>query len=140
MLADASLTSSLSLTSALSASVVLASRLPSTGHVFSLVMLAAGLFAGWPNLAKGVREAGPAFSVALTFSMIWLSASLLPPSRHPASIGPFPLPSGTARVFFAVLLLVNVGGPLMLWWGWRWKRRLGGNWDVAVVRVRKRGA
>lgn len=50
-----SLTSSLSLTSALSASVVLASRLPSTAHVFSLVLLSVGLFAGWPVLAKGVR-------------------------------------------------------------------------------------
>jgi hypothetical protein len=50
-----SLTSSLSLTSALSASVVLASRLPSTTHVFSLVLLAVGLFAGWPTLAKNVR-------------------------------------------------------------------------------------
>ncbi|BEI80188.1 hypothetical protein CcaverHIS002_0107170 [Cutaneotrichosporon cavernicola] len=135
---EKSLTSSLSLTSALSASVVLASRLPSTGHVFSLVMLAAGLFAGWPNLAKG--EAGPVFSVALTFSMIWLSSSLLPPPRHAAFLGPIPLPSGATRVFFAVLLLVNVGGPLMFWWGWRWKRRLGGNWDVAVVRVRTRAA
>lgn len=34
---------------------MLASRLPSTSHTFSLVMLAAGLFAGWPTLAKGVR-------------------------------------------------------------------------------------
>lgn len=55
LLTTPSLSSSLSLTSALSASVVLASRLPSTAHVFSLVMLAAGLFAGWPTLAKGVR-------------------------------------------------------------------------------------
>lgn len=86
------------------------------------------------------QEAGTAFSIALTFSMIWLSASLLPPSRHPTSLGPVPLPGGAARIFFAVLLLVNVGGPIMLWWGWRWKRRLGGNWDVAVVRVRKRRA
>jgi hypothetical protein len=50
-----SLTSSLSLTSALSASAVLASRLPSTTHVFSLVLLAVGLFGGWPTLAKNVR-------------------------------------------------------------------------------------
>jgi phosphatidylinositol glycan class C protein len=55
MWADDSLTSSLSLTSALSASVVLASRLPSTAHVFALVLLSVGLFAGWPVLAKGVR-------------------------------------------------------------------------------------
>jgi hypothetical protein len=53
------LTSSLSLTSALSASVVLASRLPSTSHVFSLVLLSVGLFAGWPVLAKGVRASAP---------------------------------------------------------------------------------
>lgn len=49
------LSSSLSLTSALSASVVLASRLPSTSHVFALVLLAVGLFAGWPAVAKGIR-------------------------------------------------------------------------------------
>jgi phosphatidylinositol glycan class C protein len=29
--------------------------MPTTAHVFSLVMLAAGLFAGWPTLAKAVR-------------------------------------------------------------------------------------
>jgi len=43
----------------LSASVVLASRLPSTSHVFSLVLLSVGLFAGWPVLAKGVRVSAP---------------------------------------------------------------------------------
>ena len=55
MAETASLTSSLSLTSGLSASVVLASRLPSTAHVFSLVLLSVALFAGWPTIAKSVR-------------------------------------------------------------------------------------
>ncbi|RSH84512.1 uncharacterized protein EHS24_006034 [Apiotrichum porosum] len=138
---EKSLSSSLSLTSALSASVVLASRLPSTAHVFSLILLAAGLFAGWPTLAKGVRESGRSFSAALTISMAWLSITLLPPSNKPhLKLGPLSIarPSGATLVFLGVLLLVNVGGPLMLWWGWRWKRRLDGSWDQAVIRVRKR--
>ncbi|EJT47038.1 hypothetical protein A1Q1_04281 [Trichosporon asahii var. asahii CBS 2479] len=108
------------LTSALSASVVLASRLPSTAHVFSLVMLAAGLFAGWPTLAKGVRESGKRFSIALTSSMIWLGCSMLPSFA-------------TIVTFLAILAVVNLGGPLMLWYAWRWKRQLGGDWDVAVM-------
>lgn len=48
------------------------------------------------------------------------------------------VPSGATRAFVATLALVNVVGPVMFWWGWRWKRRLGGDWDVAVVRLRKR--
>ncbi|WOO78894.1 Phosphatidylinositol N-acetylglucosaminyltransferase GPI2 subunit [Vanrija pseudolonga] len=130
---EKTLTSSLSLTSALSASVVLASRLSSTAHVFSLIMLAAGLFAGWPTLAKGVREAGRPFSIALTVSMIWLAISLFPPCS------PDDFPGRPTLIFLFVLFLVNVVGPFMLWSGWRWKRRLGGNWDPAVVKLRRRG-
>jgi phosphatidylinositol glycan class C protein len=48
------------------------------------------------------------------------------------------VPSGATLVFAVVLLIVNLGGPLMLWWGWSWKSRRDGNWDVAVVRLRKR--
>jgi phosphatidylinositol glycan class C protein len=71
--------------------------------------------------------------------MIWLSLTLFPASDwiHVERL-PFPVPSGATLVFLIVLLIVNVGGPLMLWWGWSWKRRRDGNWDVAVVRVRKR--
>ncbi|WWC68949.1 uncharacterized protein I206_102885 [Kwoniella pini CBS 10737] len=138
---EKSLSSSLSLTSALSASVVLASRLPSTSHVFSLVLLAVLLFAGWPPIAKGVREAGRSFSLILTISMAILSISLFPeksftdPSYTIWNIDIF---SSTPTVIFLIALsLANFVGPFMLLYAWRWKTRRGGGWDVAVVKLRK---
>ncbi|WWC59939.1 uncharacterized protein I303_102502 [Kwoniella dejecticola CBS 10117] len=138
---EKSLSSSLSLTSALSASVVLASRLPSTSHVFSLVLLAVLLFAGWPPIAKGVREAGKSFSLLLTFSMAMLSISLFPhkigstPSYKMRGIDV--IPTAPTVIFLVALTLANVVGPLMLLYAWRWKTRRGGGWDVAVVKLRK---
>ena len=129
-----SLSSSLSFTSALSASVVLASRLPSTAHVFSLVLLAVSLFAGWPTVAKGVRETGKGFSVVLTASMVILSLSFLPgEATEPSSV----IPAAPTLIFVGVLLVVNVIGPFIFWYGWRWKTIRGGGWDVAVVRIRQ---
>ncbi|GFZ42882.1 hypothetical protein JCM24511_00600 [Saitozyma sp. JCM 24511] len=123
---EKSLTSSLSLTSALSASVVLASRLPSTSHVFALVLLAVGLFAGWPTLAKNVRESGSSFSLGLTISTLVLAISLFPPEPAPSLI------------FLSLVAVTNLLGPLMLWYGWRWKTKRGGGWDVARVKIRQR--
>ena len=138
-----SLTSSLSLTSALSGSVVLASRLPSTSHVFSLLLMSVLLFAGWPNIAKGVREAGTVFSVALTGSMTVLALSFFPPARErfgraAAATEAAPIIDGPKAVFLVVIVLVNVVGPLGLWFAWRWKMTRGGGWDAAKVTLRKR--
>lgn len=151
-----SLTSSLSLTSALSASVVLASRLPSTAHVFSLVLLAVLLFAGWPVITKSVRvsyianlsferrklnsyqEAGRGFSFVLTLSTMTLALSLFPASPSIFSgIYLGYLPSTPILMFLLILFLVNFIGPAMLWYAWRWKIRRGGGWDVATIRVRQ---
>ncbi|WRT65421.1 uncharacterized protein IL334_002364 [Kwoniella shivajii] len=142
---EKSLTSSLSLTSALSASVVLASRLPSTSHVFSLVLLAVLLFAGWPPIAKGVRESGKAFSLVLTTSMATLAISLFPPGPSPTSPiftlkGIDVIPTTPTIIFLISLSLVNIIGPLMLIYAWRWKTRRGGGWDIAVVKLRNRAS
>ncbi|WWC98876.1 hypothetical protein V866_005770 [Kwoniella sp. B9012] len=138
---EKSLTSSLSLTSALSASVVLASRLPSTSHVFSLVLLAVLLFAGWPPIAKGVREAGKLLSLILTISMATLSISLFPlrddPSPSHIIRGHEIVPTTPTLILLISLCLVNIIGPIMLLYAWRWKTRRGGGWDVAVVKLRK---
>ena len=134
-----SLTSSLSLTSALSGSVVLASRLPSTSHVFSLLLMSVLLFAGWPNIAKGVREAGTVFSVALTGSMTVLALSFFPPAREGfGRAAAASIIDGPKAVFLVVIVLVNVVGPLGLWFAWRWKMTRGGGWDAAKVTLRKR--
>lgn len=57
--------------------------------------------------------------------MVWLGCSMLPSFA-------------TIATFLSILAVVNLGGPLMLWYAWRWKRQLGGDWDVAVVRLRRR--
>ncbi|WVO17931.1 hypothetical protein L204_105629 [Cryptococcus depauperatus] len=131
---EKSLTSSLSLTSALSASVVLASRLPSTLHVFSLVLLAVLLFAGWPVAAKSVREAGKGFSFVMSVSSVVLAISLFPPAVPAHQHAP-DIPT---LIFLFIIILVNIVGPAMLWYAWRWKVRRGGRWDVAKVRIRGR--
>ncbi|AFR99001.1 phosphatidylinositol glycan, class C [Cryptococcus neoformans C23] len=135
---EKSLTSSLSLTSALSASVVLASRLPSTAHVFSLILLAVLLFAGWPVVTKSVRETGRAFSFLLTLSTTILALSLFPATPSPfSSVFLGHRLSTPTIVFLSILFLVNFIGPAMLWYAWRWKIRRGGGWDVATVRIRQ---
>ncbi|TYJ53562.1 hypothetical protein B9479_005831 [Cryptococcus floricola] len=134
---EKSLTSSLSLTSALSASVVLASRLPSNAHVFSLILLSVLFFAGWPVVAKSVREAGRGYSLVLTLSTTTLALSLIPsaPTPFPQSSPVHPaIASLPALIFLLVLFLVNMVGPAMLWYAWRWKVHRGGGWDVAKVR------
>lgn len=74
-----------------------------------------------------VQEAGKAYSLVLTLSTILAAVSLFPSTLlAPATL-----------IFAAALFLVNIAGPGMLWYGWRWKTRRGGGWDVAVVRVRK---
>ncbi|ODO06239.1 phosphatidylinositol glycan, class C [Cryptococcus wingfieldii CBS 7118] len=140
---EKSLTSSLSLTSALSASVVLASRLPSNAHVFSLILLSVLFFAGWPVVAKSVREAGKGYSLVLTLSTATLALSLIPsaPTPFPQSSPVHPaLASLPALIFLLVLFLVTMVGPAMLWYAWRWKVHRGGGWDVAKVRVRSKQA
>ena len=73
------------------------------------------------------QESGKGFSLTLTLSTILFALSLLP--RH--SPGP-------SLIFLGVVGMVNLLGPTMLWWAWRWKTRRGGGWDVAVVKLRRR--
>ncbi|EIW69155.1 hypothetical protein TREMEDRAFT_16788, partial [Tremella mesenterica DSM 1558] len=132
LIEEKSLTSSLSFTSGLSGAIVLASRLPSTAHVFSLVLLAVALFAGWPRVAKSVRESGQRFSLLLTISTLLVSISFFP-TLSPAS----QLLSPPTLILLGLVALINFVGPAMLCWGWRWKTVRGGGWEPAVVNLRK---
>jgi hypothetical protein len=78
------------------------------------------------------QEAGKAFSILLTASMILLAISLFP--RDPTKTWS---PTGPTMIFFLIVGLVNVVGPFMLWYSWTWKTRRGGSWEVAKVRLRK---
>ena len=81
------------------------------------------------------------FSSMLTFSMIILAISIFPVSSSQSSSYPSVTSSGLftmpVMVFVVLLGLVNVVGPLMLWYSWRWKTRRGGGWEVAKVRLRR---
>jgi phosphatidylinositol glycan class C protein len=61
--------------------------------------------------------------------MVLLAISLFPRSDS--------APSAPIAVFFTMLGLVNIIGPFMLWYSWTWKKRRGGGWEVAKVRLRK---
>jgi len=78
------------------------------------------------------QEAGRTFSLLLTTSMILLAISLFP--RTPTSSF---VPTGPTMIFFLIVGLVNIVGPVMLWYSWTWKTRRGGGWEVAKVRLRK---
>jgi phosphatidylinositol glycan class C protein len=96
------------------------------------------LFAGWPNIAKGVREAGTVFSIALTGSMTVLALSFFPSTPAGSDASASSAIGGPRAVFLAVIVLVNVVGPLGLWFAWRWKMTRAGGWDAAKVTLRKR--
>ena len=47
-------------------------------------------------------------------------------------------PSPPTCILFAIVGIINLVGPAMLCWGWRWKVRRGAIWETPVVKVRKK--
>ncbi|KAL7417760.1 phosphatidylinositol N-acetylglucosaminyltransferase subunit C [Mrakia frigida] len=112
---------SLSLTSTLSASVVLASRLPTNTHVFALVLFAVVLFALAPSLLKHLRAYTPPLAFllfAITFASLHRSSSV------------------AAVIFASTTFGVCVLAPFAMVWNWTEKSVIKGNWDVAAPVVR----
>ena len=73
------------------------------------------------------KEAGSIFSLILTSSMVLLALSLFPSACQ-----------GTVLIFLSTIALVNLLGPIMLHFAWRWKTQRGGGWDVAVVKLNRK--
>jgi phosphatidylinositol glycan class C protein len=69
--------------------------------------------------------------------MITLAISLFP-HTVPSSQANTYMPTGPTTIFLLIVGLVNVVGPVMLWYSWIWKTRRGGGWEVAKVKLRKR--
>ncbi|KAG8700122.1 hypothetical protein FRC09_006166 [Ceratobasidium sp. 395] len=115
------LTSVLSMNAAVSASVVLASRLQTDIAVFSLMLYAIQSFALLPILRKRIqRHRVP--SVLLTSMTCFLALSAL-----------VSFPSFALATFLA---LVTFGSPAVLVWSQRYKNRIRGPWDPAVPQLR----
>ncbi|CUA75874.1 Phosphatidylinositol N-acetylglucosaminyltransferase GPI2 subunit [Schizosaccharomyces pombe 972h-] [Rhizoctonia solani] len=115
------LTAVLSINAAVSASVVLASRLQTDNAVFSLMLFAVQSFALLPVLRQRLQRY-PVLSLTLTCFVTGLSLAALP---SPTLV----LPLST------LLALVTFGSPAVLVWSQRYKNRIRGPWDPAIPQL-----
>lgn len=112
------LTSVLSMNAAISASVVLASRLSSDLAVFALILFSVQAFALFPILRRRIQ------STALTVPLVILSIGLM-----------WPLSQMIATLFGAVLLFITLLAPAALVWSQQFKNEIRGPWDVAIPKI-----
>ncbi|KAH9946630.1 phosphatidylinositol N-acetylglucosaminyltransferase [Amylocystis lapponica] len=118
------LTSVLSMNAAISASVVLASRLTDDLSVFALMLFSVPLFALFPMLRRRLQSGSNALQVCIT--MILCGASVF----STASIS-----STSTYIYIASYVFVTFIAPGVLIWAQRFKNEIRGTWDPAVPKV-----
>jgi len=118
------LTSVLSMNAAISAGVVLASRLDSDLSVFALVLFSVQIFALFPLLRAQLFSAPTIFRAMLTGILSVVSISLM--SVHSSKAG---------WIIFFALVFITFVSPALLVWAQRYKNEIRGEWDVAVPEV-----
>lgn len=121
----ARLTSVLSMNAAISASVVLASRLETDISVFALILFAVHSFVLYPILKPRLQTISTPLWAFITLSLCTLSIYLL------ASLST----TVTALCAF-VLFSITFVAPMLLVWAQKYKNNIRGPWDVAVPKVR----
>ncbi len=104
------------------AAALLASRLPSTTHVFIFVVLAIELFALYPLIRDYVRVRSEAAHLWLT--ALWVAATLA-----------LLVASSTllAIVYAAAVAFITLVAPLGLLKAQAYKNEIQGPWDIATV-------
>ncbi|KAK7064218.1 phosphatidylinositol N-acetylglucosaminyltransferase [Favolaschia claudopus] len=118
------LTSVLSINAAISASVVLASRLADDLAVFALVLFSVQAFALFPRLRRRLGLCHPAIRLAVTIALFSLSV-----------VTTWSLSLTVTRIYSAVQLGVTFVAPAFLVWAQNFKNEIRGPWDVAVPKV-----
>ncbi|KAI9509469.1 phosphatidylinositol N-acetylglucosaminyltransferase [Russula earlei] len=111
------LTSVLSINAAISAAVVLASRLHDDLSVFALMLFSVEAFALFPVFRRRIQSM-PALVQSLVTTLLGLAALAAP------------LPTLCA----AVLTSVTFGAPAVLMWAQQYKHEIRGPWDAATPR------
>ncbi|KAF8641184.1 hypothetical protein AX17_000819 [Amanita inopinata Kibby_2008] len=118
------LTSVLSMNAAVSASVVLASRLTADIAVFGLMLFSIQAFALFPLLRHRFQASCTAIQILLTSGLVagatWLT---------------IPLSWRVACLYILLFFFVTFVAPGILMWAQKYKNELRGPWDVAVPRV-----
>ncbi|KAJ7783805.1 phosphatidylinositol N-acetylglucosaminyltransferase [Mycena maculata] len=118
------LTSVLSMNAAISASVVLASRLANDLAVFALILFSVQAFALFPRLRHRLGLCPSALRLA--FTVVLSSISVL------VTIS---LSRTATWIYSAVQLGVTFFAPAILVWAQKFKNEIRGPWDVAVPKV-----
>ncbi|KIM32996.1 hypothetical protein M408DRAFT_14560 [Serendipita vermifera MAFF 305830] len=118
------LTSVLSMNAAISAAVVLASRLDSDLSVFALVLFSVQMFALFPLLRRRLFSTPAMFRAFITGILSFASISLM--SAHSSMAG---------WIVLSALLFITFVAPALLVWAQRYKNEIRGEWDVAVPEV-----
>ncbi|KAF9481414.1 phosphatidylinositol N-acetylglucosaminyltransferase [Pholiota conissans] len=118
------LSSVLSMNAAVSASVVLASRLTTDVSVFALMLFSIQSFALFPMLRRRLQSSSIALWLSVTIGLsilaVWLVSDL---SRM------------VMWLYVAALLFITLIAPAVLIWAQRYKNIIRGPWDVAVPKV-----
>jgi phosphatidylinositol glycan class C protein len=135
---------SLSTNAALMASTVLASRLPSTGQVFSLTLFSIEVFGLFPVFRRYAREQSWRGHVTLTTILVLGAGGgvglILGRGGDGEGILDFPWKSGLLGVLYGVLITgLAMGG--CSWWLiglQKYKNEIHGPWDPARPIIRRR--
>ncbi|XP_020610418.1 phosphatidylinositol N-acetylglucosaminyltransferase subunit C-like isoform X2 [Orbicella faveolata] len=114
---------SASLNASIFASVCLASRLPSSWHVFATVTFAMQLFALFPSLRRQLKMQLPTSHVVVTWSLVLVAIAML-----------WPLSPLFAVLLALVHLAVTFVCPFWLIKLQRLKNNIHGPWDEAVIK------
>ncbi|KAI0094905.1 phosphatidylinositol N-acetylglucosaminyltransferase [Irpex rosettiformis] len=119
------LSSVLSMNGAISASVVLASRLIDDISVFALMLFSIQSFALFPMLRRRFQTLPTPLQLVLTALLLGLSIYFT-----------LPLSSTIASLYATVFAFITFIAPAALVWAQRFKNEIRGRWDPAVPRVR----
>jgi phosphatidylinositol glycan class C protein len=117
--------SSLSLSAAIFASVLLASRLSTRLHVFALITLALEWFALFPILRRFLRRVSMAYFVYLT--LLLFATTVILYSRISVAV---------VVVYTSSMAFITFVCPFWLIWIQRYKNQIHGPWDVAQPSLR----
>ncbi|TFK30459.1 phosphatidylinositol N-acetylglucosaminyltransferase [Coprinopsis marcescibilis] len=119
------LTSVLAMNAAISASVVLASRLDSDISVFALTLFAVEVFILYPMLKPRVQELSEPLWMLTTVVLSTLALYFLSQLSRMVAV-----------LCFATLTFITFVAPVLLVWAQKYKNNIKGPWDVATPKVR----
>ncbi|PVG04869.1 phosphatidylinositol N-acetylglucosaminyltransferase [Serendipita vermifera] len=118
------LTSVLSMNAAISASVVLASRLNTDFSVFALMLFSVQDFALFPLLRRQLHLSPPIIRVIMTIILSMTAIYLM------GALSPL-----TGWILFGLLVFISGVAPAVIVWAQRYKNEIRGEWDVAVPEI-----